>query len=173
MRTLLIQIQKVKVDVDLAMNGIEKMLQSQQLTFAFVGVAPSLLILFGAVRWLRGSFNVGSGQRMKKGRSARRRVWLALRTVDKLLQRDEPSLATVDDQERHAAQRLGSILVELQVLRSFADSRNFPSKDAAVKYEFIYDIRQLETAASVSNKRRMISRFWQIWSLPLGFASIM
>lgn len=31
-RTLLIQVQKVKVDVDLAMDGIEKMLKSQQLT---------------------------------------------------------------------------------------------------------------------------------------------
>ncbi|CCG83004.1 Putative uncharacterized protein [Taphrina deformans PYCC 5710] len=36
-RALLIQIQKTKVDVEVAINGIDKLLKSQQLVFGFVG----------------------------------------------------------------------------------------------------------------------------------------
>ncbi|KAG8903599.1 Nuclear control of ATPase protein 2 [Tulasnella sp. 403] len=44
-RSLLIQVHKTKVDVDLALSGIDKLIHSQELTFAFVGVAPSLAVL--------------------------------------------------------------------------------------------------------------------------------
>ncbi|CAE6451208.1 unnamed protein product [Rhizoctonia solani] len=38
-RTLLIQIQKTKVDIDFALTGIDKLLRSQELTFEFVRAA--------------------------------------------------------------------------------------------------------------------------------------
>jgi hypothetical protein len=36
-RTLLIQVQKTKVDVDLAMAALDKLLKSNELNFAFLG----------------------------------------------------------------------------------------------------------------------------------------
>lgn len=78
-RTLLIQVQKVKVDVALAMDGIEKMLKSQQLTFGFVGVAPSMLILALVGRWMRGLVNKTDGGSRRKSSEEKRRCWMVIR----------------------------------------------------------------------------------------------
>ncbi|KAK6204630.1 ATP synthase regulation protein NCA2-domain-containing protein [Scheffersomyces amazonensis] len=45
-RSILIQIQKTKVDGGYAINGIDKILKSQQLVFGFVSITPSLFILY-------------------------------------------------------------------------------------------------------------------------------
>ncbi|SCU97790.1 LAMI_0F11386g1_1 [Lachancea mirantina] len=45
-RSLLIQLQKTKVDGSLALNGIDKLLQSQQLVFGVVALSPALLIVY-------------------------------------------------------------------------------------------------------------------------------
>ncbi|GAV49004.1 hypothetical protein ZYGR_0N04090 [Zygosaccharomyces rouxii] len=45
-RSLLIQIQKTKVDGSLALNGIDRMLQSQQLVFGVVALSPALVIIY-------------------------------------------------------------------------------------------------------------------------------
>ena len=37
LRTILIQVQKTKVDVDLAMTALDKLLKSNELNFAFLG----------------------------------------------------------------------------------------------------------------------------------------
>lgn len=46
LRAILIQIQKAKVDGEVAISGIDKMLKSQQLVFGVVSISPSLLILY-------------------------------------------------------------------------------------------------------------------------------
>lgn len=45
-RSILIQIQKAKVDGGLATNGIDKLLKSQQLVFGIVSISPSLFIVY-------------------------------------------------------------------------------------------------------------------------------
>lgn len=45
-RSLLIQIQKTKVDGGIAINGIDKLLKSQQLVFGIVSISPSLFIVY-------------------------------------------------------------------------------------------------------------------------------
>lgn len=45
-RSLLIQLQKTKVDGSLALSGIDRMLQSQQLVFGVVALSPALLIIY-------------------------------------------------------------------------------------------------------------------------------
>ncbi|OBT50278.1 hypothetical protein VE04_08757 [Pseudogymnoascus sp. 24MN13] len=42
-RTLLIQVQKTKVDVEVALSGIDALLKSQELVFGFVGLTPGVL----------------------------------------------------------------------------------------------------------------------------------
>ena len=162
-RTLLIQIQKVKVDVDLAMNGIEKMLQSQQLTFAFIGVAPSIIILVGAVRYVRSLFNVNP-RGSSRAKMEKRRAWLALRAVDKLFQEE--------DTGAHDDHLTGSTLLHLQVLRDFAASNAFPIKNKVIRQDFVGDVRDLEVTSADRLRRRKIDRFWRTWSPVLSLTSI-
>ncbi|CAO0792124.1 unnamed protein product [Mucor circinelloides] len=65
-QTLLIQVQKTKVDVDLAMAALDKLLKSNELNFAFLAVAPSMLLTWGAVTWLRRFFGQRTGRRIGK-----------------------------------------------------------------------------------------------------------
>jgi hypothetical protein len=53
---LLIQVQKTKVDVEVAMSGIDSILKSQELLFGFIGLTPGVLVTVGVYRWLRGAF---------------------------------------------------------------------------------------------------------------------
>lgn len=53
---LLIQVQKTKVDVEVAMSGIDSILKSQELLFGFIGLTPGVLVSVGVYRWLRGVF---------------------------------------------------------------------------------------------------------------------
>lgn len=59
-RSLLIQVQKTKVDGSLALNGIDKMLQSQQLVFGVVAISPALLILYTSTVCLIRLIKVGT-----------------------------------------------------------------------------------------------------------------
>jgi nuclear-control-of-ATPase protein 2 len=61
------------------MDGIEKMLKSQQLTFGFVGVAPSMLILALVGRWVRGLVNKSDGGSRRKRSEEKRRCWMVIR----------------------------------------------------------------------------------------------
>ena len=43
-RALLIQVQKTKVDVEIAMGGIDSLLKSQELLIGFISLTPGLLV---------------------------------------------------------------------------------------------------------------------------------
>jgi nuclear-control-of-ATPase protein 2 len=62
-RTLLIQVQKTKVDVEVAIGGIDSLLKSQELLFGFVGVAPGVLISWFLFQWVRNTFGGRKGLR--------------------------------------------------------------------------------------------------------------
>lgn len=64
-RAVLIQVQKTKVDVEVAMGGIDSLLKSQELVFGFVGLTPGLLVTWGALRWL--SSIPGSRRNLQRG----------------------------------------------------------------------------------------------------------
>ncbi|KAJ5770779.1 uncharacterized protein N7511_002830 [Penicillium nucicola] len=81
-RALLIQIQKTKVDVEIAISGIDALLKSQELVFGFVGLTPGILVSFAALRWL-GSL-LGSRKGMQKGKH-RHQLKRGLRNVARIL----------------------------------------------------------------------------------------
>lgn len=62
-RSLLIQVQKTKVDVEVAMDGIDKMLQSQQLVFGIVAALPALGVSWAAVSYFVSSSRAGGNKR--------------------------------------------------------------------------------------------------------------
>ncbi|KAG8530061.1 uncharacterized protein KY384_005543 [Bacidia gigantensis] len=81
-RALLIQIQKTKVDVEIAMRGIDNLLKSQELVFGFVGLTPSLLICLGIGSW----FSSTMAGRRGRGQSRKHDSMIqGLRNVDRIL----------------------------------------------------------------------------------------
>jgi len=158
-RVLLIQLQKVKVDVDLAMSGIEKLLQSQQLTFAFVGVAPSLLLLFSIFKYLHFLYARirGSGGR-RVANTNRRAVWHALRHMNELLLEDSAKLDVIN----------GYLLIQTQILRDYTQKGGFP-RDQDLKEAFLDDVRLLENSHS---KRDVLARIHTSWASVLRLSEI-
>ena len=72
-RALLIQIQKTKVDVEVAIGGIDSLLKSQELLFGLIGLTPGILISFAAFRGLNNLFGSRKGiaRNQKQGQTIR------------------------------------------------------------------------------------------------------
>jgi nuclear-control-of-ATPase protein 2 len=72
-RALLIQVQKTKVDVEIAIGGIDSLLKSQELLFGLIGLTPGILISFAAFRGLGDLFGSRKGIRLnqKQGQTIR------------------------------------------------------------------------------------------------------
>ncbi|KAJ5681525.1 uncharacterized protein N7477_001465 [Penicillium maclennaniae] len=81
-RALLIQIQKTKVDVEIAISGINALLKSQELVFGFVGLTPGILVSWATLQWAVGLFGNRRGFRRGKRQHELRR---GLRNVTRVL----------------------------------------------------------------------------------------
>ncbi|KAJ5929705.1 hypothetical protein N7454_006655 [Penicillium verhagenii] len=81
-RALLIQIQKTKVDVEIAISGINALLKSQELVFGFIGLTPGILVSYTSLQWVAGLFSNRRGLRQGKKRYQLRR---GLRNVTRIL----------------------------------------------------------------------------------------
>ncbi|KAG0034520.1 Nuclear control of ATPase protein 2 [Podila clonocystis] len=63
-QTLLIQIQKTKVDVEVAMAALDKLLKANELNFAFLAVGPSLLLLWAVSSQAKSSWQKVAGKNL-------------------------------------------------------------------------------------------------------------
>jgi nuclear-control-of-ATPase protein 2 len=68
-----------QVDINQALAGIDKLLKSQELTFAFVGVAPAFAILYIIGGYLKSLWTGGRGRGQYGGKKKRAGVWIAMR----------------------------------------------------------------------------------------------
>ena len=130
-RTLLIQVQKTKVDVEVAISGIDALLKSQELVFGFVGLTPGVLVCFAVFRYLGGTF--GNRKGVRQGKKAGQTVRI-LRNIDRIL-----TLATPTDMGILSYKDHGLFLCEVHVLRARA-KRLFPGE---VEREFLEDVKDL------------------------------
>ncbi|KAK4683942.1 nuclear control of ATPase protein 2, partial [Tremellales sp. Uapishka_1] len=146
-RTLLIQVQKTKTDLSISLLSLDHLLRSQQLTFAFVGVAPSVLILYGIGGWLQG---VWRGE--KRGKAQRRRYFNGLRDIEKLLLTYPKNEEEMTDRDR------GLLIVSVSGLRSWATGLG-GSREA-----FLDDLRMVENPKLTrGDKLRVVERIWRCW----------
>lgn len=67
------------MDIDQTLSGIDKLLKSQELTFAFVGVAPAIAITYAAGGLLMRIWKGGRGIGKYGGRHRRTIAWLVMR----------------------------------------------------------------------------------------------
>jgi nuclear-control-of-ATPase protein 2 len=130
-RTLLIQVQKTKVDVEVALSGIDALLKSQELVFGFVGLTPGVLVCFAAFRYLGGVF--GNKRGLKQGKKAGQSIRV-LRNIDRIL-----TLATPTQNNLLSYKDHGLLLCEVHVLRKCAH-RLFPGE---IEREFLEDVGDL------------------------------
>ena len=146
-RTLLIQIQKTKVDVEVAISGIDSLLKSQELVFGFVGLTPSILICFAAFRYLGGTF--GSRRGLKKDKRANQALHV-IRNIDRILTLAVPTESNLLSYKDH-----GLLLCEVHVLRERAQ-RLFPGN---VRREFLEDVGDLSNINSgIQTQLRVLER---------------
>jgi hypothetical protein len=70
---------------------------------------------------------------------------------------------------------LGRLLVQASTLRSYA-AKGGPggplSRDAALRADFLDDVRALESDGRKGARRRAAKRIWKSWARPLGWESI-
>lgn len=130
-RTLLIQVQKTKVDVEVALSGIDALLKSQELVFGFVGLTPGIMVCFAAFKYVGGMF--GSRKGLRQGHKAVDAVRV-LRNVDRILTTATPTQNSLLSYKDH-----GLLLCEVHVLRKRAQ-RLFPGE---IEREFLEDVGDL------------------------------
>ena len=154
-RVLLIQVQKAKVDLEVAMSGIDSLLKSQQLLFGAVGIAPAMGITYFAFSWLRGRFAKATNRRAgKNGYEVKLRVWEALRRIDRMLA--NPSSTKADNKKQTGngeidAKTRGLLLLDLSMIRSSASAlvagapaAKHQTARQRLRRQLLEDIRDLE-----------------------------
>ncbi|SJX61896.1 related to NCA2-control of mitochondrial synthesis of Atp6p and Atp8p [Sporisorium reilianum f. sp. reilianum] len=170
-RSLLIQVQKTKVDIEVAMSGIDKLLKSQQLLFGAVGIAPALGILYVSQNYVRTKlFRLSTSRSESSGRGYQMRAWEAMRRVDRLLSSpptdSAASKAATGDKSEQTRSDLtqGLLLLDLSTLRSASGpllmSLSHGKKATArrLQRQFLQDIRDLE-----SGEHSAVERMWRSW----------
>ena len=146
-RALLIQIQKTKVDVEVAISGIDSLLKSQELVFGFVGLTPGVLICFAAFRYLGDTF--GSRKGLKRDKRANQALHV-IRNIDRILTLAVPTESNLLSYKDH-----GLLLCEVHVLRERAQ-RLFPGN---IRREFLEDIGDLSNINSgIQTQLRVLER---------------
>ncbi len=147
-RTLLIQVQKTKVDVEVAMSGIDALLKSQELVFGFVGLTPGILVSIGVVRYLREA--LGGRKGLNKNRRARRCVRV-LRNIDRIL---SEALASPTENDVLQYKDHGMLISEIHVLRRLA-RKLLP---AEIEKEFLEDMDDLANLKGIGSQIRALDR---------------
>ncbi|KAL1636559.1 Nuclear control of ATPase protein 2 [Neofusicoccum ribis] len=146
-RALLIQIQKTKVDVEVAMSGIDSILKSQELLFGFIGLTPGVLVCFAITRYLQGTFGSRKGLRMSQVSGQITRVF---RNIDRILTTAQPTKYGELFYKDH-----GLLLCEVHVLRQLA-SRILPGR---VFHDFLEEIDDLvDIRTGVAKQRKVVKR---------------
>lgn len=165
-RALLVQIQKTKVDVEVAIGGIDSLLKSQQLVFGFIALTPGLLVSIGAVRYLNGVLynKQGSRKGAKQNQvlSVLRYVYLLLqpkasckltednRNIDRILTAASPSEYGVLYYKDY-----GLLVAESHVLRQCA-ANVLPYKEFR---EFLVDVDELvDIKAGIERQKSVVRR---------------
>ncbi|KAF3481008.1 uncharacterized protein GIQ15_06355 [Arthroderma uncinatum] len=144
---LLIQIQKTKVDVEVAISGINSILKSQELVFAFIGLTPSILVSYSAVQWAAGV--LGSRRGLRQGQR-RGEIVRSLRTINRILTSSHDSRTGVLSYKDH-----GLLMCEAETLRRRAQQL----LPGAIYHEFHDDLNDLlNVRAGVAQQMKVLDQ---------------
>ncbi|KAK9330433.1 ATP synthase regulation protein NCA2-domain-containing protein [Lipomyces starkeyi] len=149
-RTLLIQMQKTKVDVEVAITGIDRLLKSQELVFGVVAALPSSIACYFAFGWV-GRLYSGKGMKSRADRKA---------TVVRTLGNVERMLTVRSGEGEWLSYRdEGLVLCEVHVLRNTADV--IPRE---LRADWARDLGDLEDIKlGVHRQRDTVERIWRVY----------
>ncbi|KAH0605994.1 uncharacterized protein H6S33_004451 [Morchella sextelata] len=149
-RALLIQVQKTKVDVEVAISGIDRLLKSQELVFGMVGVTPGVLVCVGVVQWVRGAMG---GRRGRKSWARAGEMVRVLRNVDRILSGSRGLKG--ENGGMLSYKEHGLLLCEVHVLREFAKG----VLPRGVRAEFVEDVEEMvDVRRGVRGQLRVVER---------------
>ncbi|RAH71919.1 ATP synthase regulation protein NCA2 [Aspergillus aculeatinus CBS 121060] len=151
-RALLIQIQKTKVDVEVAIGGIDALLRSQELVFGFVGLTPGLLVSYASVHWLFGMFGSRKGLRLGRRQHELRH---ALRQVHRNL-----TLSTVTASGTLAFRDYGLLICNTEILLQKAQAM----LRGADIHAFQEDINDIISKRSAQKQIKVVERMGWVYS---------
>jgi len=169
------------VDVDQALAGIDKLLKSQELTFAFVGVAPALSLVY-VVGGVMGRLIASSSSHVGGGRRRRTTAWLTMRRIERLLitqprTRSHEHHRTHTNAEHNDAKgtkgaipplTTGLLLLSVSYLRQYAETWLPPR--SRLREGFLEDVGDLEDPRlDREGKLRVVERMWRSWGQALGW----
>lgn len=181
LRSAFIQVQKAKVDVDQALAGIDKLLKSQELTFAFVGVAPALSLVY-VMGGIMGKLIASSSSHVGGGRTRRTAAWLTMRRIERLLitqprtrKHEHPHTHVKGEQHDTKGTKgaippltTGLLLLSVSSLRQYAETR-LPLR-SRLREGFLEDVGDLEDPRlGREEKLRVVERMWRSWGQALGW----
>ncbi|KAK7743121.1 Nuclear control of ATPase protein 2 [Cytospora paraplurivora] len=149
-RSLLIQVQKTKVDLEVAMTGIDALLKSQELVFGFVGLTPGILVTFTVLSYLPGilfSNRRGTRRRGERvGRSVR-----TLRNIDRIF-----TEATPVENNILAYKDRGLLVAEVAILRSLVSGGKLMPRE--IEGEFLEDLNDIAGGKGIQIQTRALER---------------
>jgi nuclear-control-of-ATPase protein 2 len=173
------------VDVDQALAGIDKLLKSQELTFAFIGVAPTLSLVYVLSGNLGRLFASRSGHK-GGGRRRRTAAWLTMRRIERLLitqpdTRKNQQHHTHAEAEHHSPEgakggaipplTTGLLLLSVSSLRQYAETCLPPR--SRLREGFLEDVGDLEDPRlGREEKMRVVERMWRSWGHALEWERI-
>lgn len=148
LRTLLIQVQKTKVDAEVALSGIDNLLESQQLVFGLVAALPALAVAWATVSALLKNI-LGAPIRLSRVRRLRKAQFLArLGNIDAILDKSDAQLGF---------EAIGAIWCEVSLLRRDIDSSDFSSERRA---QLLNDLDRLLTIRQQSQALTTMDRIY-------------
>ena len=149
-------LQKTKVDLEVAISGIDALLKSQELVFGLVGVTPGVLVTIGVLRYLRGVF--GGRKGVRRGKKADQ-ITMTLREIDHILYTAAKPSGRVSQEEPYAHGLLsfehrGLLVCEVHVLRNLVQGQ-FPS---GIEKRFLKDLDEMVNAKPIFRQRENLDR---------------
>ncbi|KKY33598.1 putative atp synthase regulation protein nca2 [Diaporthe ampelina] len=148
-RSLLIQVQKTKVDLEVAISGIDALLKSQELVFGFVGLTPGILVSITVLSYLRGVLLSNRRGIRQQGERVGRCV-RTLRNIDRIFTEATPVNGILGYKDH------GLLVTEVHILRNLVSVGRFMPRE--VESEFLEDLEDVANGKGIQIQVRALDR---------------
>lgn len=154
-RSLLIQIQKTKVDGAVALTGIDKLLKSQQLLFGLVSVSPSLIILWKLIQYLTTAKPI-----IINGKQVNMLCLKGLNNIENLLVLLKQSSENREANSDHSEDYEGRLLIE--IVNLIITSKLIIPRQ--LQKDWVEDLNELNNSDfDFNTKLDLIRKIWNIY----------
>ncbi|KAL8371934.1 hypothetical protein RB595_001644 [Gaeumannomyces hyphopodioides] len=147
-RSLLIQVQKTKVDLETAISGIDALLKSQELVFGFVGLTPGVLVSVAVFQYLRTL--MGGRRGLRRGERAVKAIRV-LRNMDRIL---ADAVANPSNDNLLSYKEYGLLVCEVHMLRKLVRGM----MPADIEKEFLQDLDDVANVKGITAQIRALDR---------------